>query len=74
MIIATGATLYIRHQMVTTAADAAFALRAFAGQYASLLFGLGLFGASLLAGVVLPCEVQSKQGRLDQPEPFLQSQ
>src|SRR5260370_20339452 len=54
MIIATGATLYIRHQMVTTAADAAFALRAFAGQYASLLFGLGLFGASLLAGAVLP--------------------
>ena len=40
--------------MVTTAADAAFALRAFAGQYASLLFGLGLFGASLLAGAVLP--------------------
>lgn len=54
MIIATGATLYVRHQMVTTAADAAFALRAFAGQYASLLFGLGLFGASLLAGAVLP--------------------
>jgi NRAMP (natural resistance-associated macrophage protein)-like metal ion transporter len=54
MIIATGATLYIRHQAVTTAADAAFALRDFAGQYASLLFGLGLFGASLLAGAVLP--------------------
>ena len=54
MIIATGATLYVSHQMVTTAADAAFALRAFAGQYASLLFGLGLFGASLLAGAVLP--------------------
>jgi NRAMP (natural resistance-associated macrophage protein)-like metal ion transporter len=54
MIIATGATLFFSHQAVTTAADAAFALRAFAGQYASLLFGLGLFGASLLAGAVLP--------------------
>jgi Mn2+/Fe2+ NRAMP family transporter len=54
MIIATGATLFTIHQTVSTAADAAFALRAFAGQYASLLFGLGLFGASLLAGAVLP--------------------
>jgi Mn2+/Fe2+ NRAMP family transporter len=54
MIIATGATLFFAHHAVTTAADAAFALRAFAGPYASLLFGLGLFGASLLAGAVLP--------------------
>lgn len=54
MVIATGATLFFSHQVVNTASDAAFALRAFAGQYASLLFGLGLFGASLLAGAVLP--------------------
>ncbi len=54
MIIATGATLFLAHKVVNSAADAAFALRAFAGQYASLLFGLGLFGASLLAGAVLP--------------------
>lgn len=54
MIIATGATLFFSHQIVATASDAAFALRSFAGQYASLLFGLGLFGASLLAGAVLP--------------------
>lgn len=54
MIIAAGATLFFSHQVVNTALDAAFALRAFAGQYAALLFGLGLFGASLLAGAVLP--------------------
>ena len=54
MIIATGATLFFSHIPVNTAADAAFALRDFAGSYASLLFGLGLFGASLLAGAVLP--------------------
>ncbi len=54
MISATGATLFIAHQTIATASDAAYALRAFAGQYASLLFGLGLFGASLLAGAVLP--------------------
>lgn len=53
VVITTGATLYPDHP-VTTAIDAAFALQAFAGQYASLLFGIGLFGASLLAAAVLP--------------------
>lgn len=54
VIIATGATLFINHRPVDTAIDAAFALKAFAGPYASLLFGIGLFGASLLAAAVLP--------------------
>ena len=54
VIIATGATLFVNHHPVQTAIDAAFALKAFAGQYASLLFGIGLFGASLLAAAVLP--------------------
>lgn len=54
IIIATGATLFIRHLSVNTAIDAAFALRDFAGRYASALFGVGLFGASFLAGAVLP--------------------
>jgi Mn2+/Fe2+ NRAMP family transporter len=53
VIITTGATLYPNHP-VTTALDAAVALRAFAGSYSSLLFGVGLFGASLLAAAVLP--------------------
>ncbi len=54
IIIATAATLFLNHRSVDTAIDAAFALRDFAGQYASLLFGIGLFGASFLAGAVLP--------------------
>jgi NRAMP (natural resistance-associated macrophage protein)-like metal ion transporter len=54
VLIATGATLFPAGKMVQTASDAAFALEAFAGQYASLLFGIGLFGASLLAAAVLP--------------------
>jgi NRAMP (natural resistance-associated macrophage protein)-like metal ion transporter len=53
VVIATGATLYPDHP-VQTAIDAALSLRAFAGQYAGLLFGIGLFGASLLAAAVLP--------------------
>ena len=54
VIVVTGATLFLNHHPFQTALDAAFALKAFAGQYASLLFGVGLFGASLLAGAVLP--------------------
>ncbi|QBD82489.1 divalent metal cation transporter [Ktedonosporobacter rubrisoli] len=53
VIITTGATLFPNHP-VATAIDAAVALRDFAGPYASILFGVGLFGASLLAAAVLP--------------------
>jgi Mn2+/Fe2+ NRAMP family transporter len=53
VVIATAATLYPNHP-VQTALDAARALYVFAGQYAGLLFGVGLFGASLLAAAVLP--------------------
>src|SRR6266568_994612 len=52
VIIATGAALY--PHTINNVLEAAMALRAFAGQYASLLFGIGLFGASLLAAAVLP--------------------
>jgi len=52
VVITTGAVLYPR--TITTALDAALALHAFVGQYASLLFGLGLLGASLLAAAVVP--------------------
>jgi Mn2+/Fe2+ NRAMP family transporter len=54
VIIATGATLFVNQTQVTDALSAALALKNFAGQYATLLFGIGLFGASLLAAAVLP--------------------
>jgi len=54
IIIATGATLFIVGAHVTTAADAARALEPLAGGYARIVFGLGLFGASMLAAGVLP--------------------
>jgi Mn2+/Fe2+ NRAMP family transporter len=55
MIIATAATLYVvgQHE-VETAADAARALEPVVGSAAKALFGVGLLGASLLAGAVLP--------------------
>jgi Mn2+/Fe2+ NRAMP family transporter len=55
IIIATGATLYIAGvHSIGSAADAAKALKPLAGQYAELLFGVGLLGASLLAAAILP--------------------
>jgi Mn2+/Fe2+ NRAMP family transporter len=55
MIIATAATLFQAGQTeLETAADAARALEPFAGDAAKILFGIGLLGASLLAGAVLP--------------------
>ncbi len=54
VVIATGATLFPAHRTVQTAQDAAFALEGLVGPAAGLLFGVGLFGASLLAAAVLP--------------------
>ncbi|HEU5432266.1 MAG TPA: divalent metal cation transporter [Thermomicrobiales bacterium] len=54
IIIATGATLFVRGQSVETAADAARALGPAVGPFAPYVFGAGLFGASMLAAGVLP--------------------
>jgi Mn2+/Fe2+ NRAMP family transporter len=55
IIIATAATLYVGDtHTIGSAADAAKALGPLAGQYAELLFGIGLLGASLLAAAILP--------------------
>jgi NRAMP (natural resistance-associated macrophage protein)-like metal ion transporter len=55
IIIATGATLFTHGiHNISSAADAARALTPFAGQYAEVLFGIGLLGASLLAAAILP--------------------
>ncbi len=54
IIIATAATLFVTHQQVTSAADAAQALAPVAGSLAEELFAVGLFGASMLAAAVLP--------------------
>lgn len=54
VVIVTGATLFPIHHYVDTALDAALALQGLVGSAAGLLFGVGLFGASLLAAAVLP--------------------
>lgn len=56
IVISTAATLHASGFTggIETAADAANALVPLAGQYAGLLFAVGLFGASMLAAGVLP--------------------
>lgn len=54
IIVSTAATLHKAGIQVSSAGDAAHALRPLAGRYAETLFGIGLFGASMLAAGVLP--------------------
>jgi Mn2+/Fe2+ NRAMP family transporter len=54
IVVATAATLHVRHVSIESAADAALALAPIAGPHAQTLFAVGLLGASLLAASVLP--------------------
>lgn len=54
ILVSTAATLHHMGIKIETAADAAHALEPLAGRYASILFAVGLFGASMLAAGVLP--------------------
>ena len=52
--VACAATLAMAGLHIEDARDAAQALRPLAGDYASLLFGVGLAGAGLLAAAIVP--------------------
>jgi len=55
IIVACAATIYVSGgKELQTAADAAAALKPLAGNWAFLLFGAGLFNASLFAASILP--------------------
>ena len=55
IVLACAAALHSAgHYQIHDAADAAFALRPLAGKYASILFAVGLFNASLFAASILP--------------------
>lgn len=55
IIVACAGTLYMHgHYDIRDAADAAQALRPLAGDYAYILFAMGLFNASLFAASILP--------------------
>jgi len=55
IIVACAATLYVHgYRDIKSAANAAEALKPLAGQYAYILFAVGLFNASLFAASILP--------------------
>jgi NRAMP (natural resistance-associated macrophage protein)-like metal ion transporter len=55
IIVACAATLYVHgYRNIADAKDAAQALRPLAGDYAYILFAMGLFNASLFAASILP--------------------
>jgi Mn2+/Fe2+ NRAMP family transporter len=54
IIITTGTVLFPRHIAIESAKEAAQALAPLAGNYATLLFALGLLSASVLSAAVLP--------------------
>lgn len=55
IVVACAATLYVAgHHQIRDGADAAQALKPLAGNYAYILFAVGLFNASLFAASILP--------------------
>src|SRR5579884_1472906 len=55
IVVACGATIYhSNHNEIADVAQAAVALRPFAGKFAALLFAVGLINASLLSAAILP--------------------
>jgi Mn2+/Fe2+ NRAMP family transporter len=55
IVIACAATIYMTgHRNIHHAAEAAVALRPIAGDFAAILFGVGLLNASLFAASILP--------------------
>ncbi len=55
IVVACGATIFHSpHPEITDVAQAALALRPFAGEFAALLFAVGLINASLLSAAILP--------------------
>jgi NRAMP (natural resistance-associated macrophage protein)-like metal ion transporter len=54
IVVATATTLFAAGIHITSATDAARSLEPLAGKLAEALFGLGLFGASVLAATIMP--------------------
>ncbi len=52
--VACAATLHASGTHITDAGDVALALRPLAGRFATVFFGVGLLGASLLAAAIVP--------------------
>ncbi len=74
VVVACAATLHRDGRSIADAADAAVALEPLAGEAASMLFAIGLIGASILAASILPlstaysvCEYAGVEAAIDDP-------
>lgn len=54
IVVACAATLFIAGKSITSAADAALALKPLAGNFASILFAFGLFNAAIFGAALVP--------------------
>lgn len=54
IMISCAATIYVQRKDIQTAADAALALGPLAGEYAKILFAIGLLNASVFSAAILP--------------------
>lgn len=54
IVVCCAATMYQSGVTITSAKDAALALKPLAGEYSSILFAVGLFNASIFAAALLP--------------------
>lgn len=54
MMVAVAATIYLHGVKINSAADATLAIKPFAGELASLLFGIGLLNAGLIGAAIVP--------------------
>src|SRR5439155_21713864 len=54
IVVATATTVFAMGGNINSAVDAARALEPVAGQFAEILFAIGLFGASVLAATIMP--------------------
>ena len=54
IIVCCAATIFVAGEKVNDAKDAALALEPLAGENATILFGIGLFNASIFSAALLP--------------------
>lgn len=54
IIVAVATTLFLHNTPITGAADASLAIRPFAGDFAGILFGIGLLAAGIIGCLIVP--------------------
>lgn len=74
IMVSVAATLFVNKIVITSASDAALAIKPFAGELSTVLFGVGLLNASFIGVIIVPLttayafsEFFGYEGSLDTP-------